>query len=353
MVDIYNLNVLNIPVRPQTVKLTYKPAKNYPLDLYYLMDLTWSMRDDKETLVNVGDSLSTSLKNLTENYRLAFGSFADKPRMPFIIPGLESNPCAVEREVCEPTYGFKHRLSLTDNIKEFVQKVNSSDVTANLDNLEGGLDALMQIIVCKKEIGWDEKTRKIVVLASDGLCHFSGDGLLAGVILKNDKQCHLSETGDYMASLQFDYPSLEEIYHELVRSKINVIFAVTSGVIYHYNQINELMQDISSVGELKMDSSNILQLVENGYKEVVRRAQFSDNAPKFIRIDYKTNCGGKFDELMDLNKCDNVEIGKEYEFEVLVTMLNYPEEKISVRKLICFFKMKIINYCFLELNHSH
>jgi integrin beta 1 len=43
------------------------------------MDLTYSMKDDKATLSQVGDSLSTALRNLTENYRLGFGSFADKP----------------------------------------------------------------------------------------------------------------------------------------------------------------------------------------------------------------------------------------------------------------------------------
>ncbi len=37
------------------------------------------MKDDKATLSQVGGSLSTALRNLTENYRLGFGSFADKP----------------------------------------------------------------------------------------------------------------------------------------------------------------------------------------------------------------------------------------------------------------------------------
>lgn len=50
--------------------------------------------------------------------------------------------------------------------------------------------------------------------------HFGGDGLLAGVVKKNDKQCHLNDSGDYMASLQMDYPSLEEIYRELLRRKV-------------------------------------------------------------------------------------------------------------------------------------
>lgn len=124
-------------LRPQSIKMTYKPARNYPLELYYLMDLTWSMRDDKQTLVGMGGSLSTSLSNLTNHFRLGFGSFADKPIMPFINPGSEENPCKLVHEECLPTYGFKHKLGLTDDIQQFVAKVNSSEITANLDNLEG------------------------------------------------------------------------------------------------------------------------------------------------------------------------------------------------------------------------
>lgn len=70
------------------------------------------------------------------------------------------------------------------------------------------------------QIGWLDQSRKIVVFASDGLMHFAGDGLLAGVVKKNDKKCYLNDDGEYMASLQLDYPSLEEIYRELLHQKV-------------------------------------------------------------------------------------------------------------------------------------
>ena len=184
----------------------------------------------------------------------------------------------------------------------------------------------MQILVCRDEIGWNDKTRKIVVFASDGFMHYAGDGLMAGIVKKNDKTCHLSEDGDYLASLEYDYPSLEEIYRELLRTKISVIFAVTSQVIYHYDQLHEVMEEITSVGQLAADSSNILQLVENGYKEAVKRAQFQDNAPTFLRVEYKTDCGGKYEQPQETSKCDNIEIGNEYNFDVGITLLEYPED---------------------------
>lgn len=123
--------------RMQSVRMSYKPARNYPLDLYYLMDLTWTMKDDKQTLVSMGGSLTKALSNLTENFRLGFGSFADKPQMPFINPMSAENPCSLAHEHCVPTYGFKHKLKLTDDIQQFIRKVNNSEITGNLDNAEG------------------------------------------------------------------------------------------------------------------------------------------------------------------------------------------------------------------------
>lgn len=191
----------------------------------------------------------------------------------------------------------------------------------------------MQILVCRDKIGWRDNTRKMILFASDGPMHYAGDGLMAGLVKKNDKTCHLNEDGDYMASLDYDYPSLEEIYRELLKAKISVIFAVTSEVIFHYDQLHELMEEITSVGQLAVDSSNILHLVETGYKEAVKRFQFQDNAPSYIRIDYKTSCGDKYESPQDTSKCDNVEIGKEYNVDIGLTLLNYPNDGIKSFKI--------------------
>lgn len=157
------------------------------------------------------------------------------------------------------------------------------------------------------------------------MLHFAGDGLLAGVVKKHDRNCHLDESGKYTASGEFDYPSLEEIFHVLLEKKISVIFAVEKNVVSLYDQIHGLLQDVTSVGILANDSSNILQLVEQGYRDFVRKVSFEDNAPEHISVTYKTTCGGKFTTLRDISHCDNVEIGKEYEFDVEVTLLSIPD----------------------------
>lgn len=48
------------------------------------MDLSKSMDDDKHKLSELGDSLSTTMKNITSNFRLGFGSFVDKVLMPYV-----------------------------------------------------------------------------------------------------------------------------------------------------------------------------------------------------------------------------------------------------------------------------
>lgn len=137
-----------------SIKMKYRPARNYPLDVYYLMDLTWSMRDDKTTLVNMASDLANTLHSFSTNYKLGYGSFADKPAMPFIMTDAKNlhNPCSLERGECESTYSYRHRLSLTNDVQKFISRVNDSQITANLDNLEGGLDALMQVIVCQERV---------------------------------------------------------------------------------------------------------------------------------------------------------------------------------------------------------
>lgn len=63
--------------------LNYSQAEDYPVDLYYLMDLSSSMSDDKAKLSKLGNLLAETMVEITTNFRLGFGSFVDKVLMPF------------------------------------------------------------------------------------------------------------------------------------------------------------------------------------------------------------------------------------------------------------------------------
>jgi len=52
--------------------------------LYYLMDLSASMEDDKDNLSQLGSQLAAAMQALTRDFRLGFGSFVDKVEMPFV-----------------------------------------------------------------------------------------------------------------------------------------------------------------------------------------------------------------------------------------------------------------------------
>jgi protocadherin alpha len=67
---------------PFNITLKYARAEN-PLDLYYLMDLSYSMKDDKETLQSLGRSLEETMRQFTSDFRLGFGSFIDKTVRPY------------------------------------------------------------------------------------------------------------------------------------------------------------------------------------------------------------------------------------------------------------------------------
>lgn len=78
---IFDFSFEAVQVRPQNLHISlrvneaydldfyYKQAEDYPVDLYYLMDLSKSMEDDKEKLSALGDLLAETMQNITSNFR--------------------------------------------------------------------------------------------------------------------------------------------------------------------------------------------------------------------------------------------------------------------------------------------
>lgn len=60
-----------------------------------------------------------------------------------------------------------------------------------MDNLEGGLDGVVQAIVCAEQVGWAHQARKLMLVATDGLLHFAGEGKV-NERKKNRKRFNLS-----------------------------------------------------------------------------------------------------------------------------------------------------------------
>ena len=77
-------------------ELQVRQVEDYPVDLYYLMDLSLSMKDDLDTIRNLGTTLAHEMGKLTSNFRLGFGSFVDKNVFPFsyTTEKYQENPCS-------------------------------------------------------------------------------------------------------------------------------------------------------------------------------------------------------------------------------------------------------------------
>jgi integrin beta 1 len=67
-----------------------------------------------------------------------------------------------------------------------------------------------QVIVCDKQIGWREDSRKLIVYSSDAAFHTAGDGLLGGIVEPNDGKCHLIND-EYTMATEMDYPSIGRV----------------------------------------------------------------------------------------------------------------------------------------------
>ncbi|XP_066544624.1 integrin beta-2-like [Amia ocellicauda] len=218
------------PNQPHIFPVTFKRAEGYPVDLYSLMDLSYSMKDDLNNVKTLGKQILLALKKITPNAAIGFGSFVDKTVLPYTNTNPEKlqKPCPVEETQCQAAFGFKHVLSLTNNENMFNTEVSKQYISGNLDPPEGGLDAIMQAAVCEREIGWGNNTRLLVYTTDDGF-HMAGDGKLGAILKPNDGECHLIGN-QYSKSNELDYPSVGQLAKKSSENNIQPIFAITFNV---------------------------------------------------------------------------------------------------------------------------
>ena len=323
-----------VQLKPQHVKLSlrvneayemkfyYEQAVDYPVDLYYLMDLSQSMEDDKAKLSALGDLLAETMQNLTSNFRLGFGSFVDKTVMPYVstVPQKLQEPC----DGCAAPYGFNHHMTLDTKTSDFAREVDEAPVSGNLDAPEGGFDAIMQAVVCKTEIGWRDKARKLLILSTDAGFHYAGDGKLGGIVTPNDGKCHM-ENNMYTHSTLLDYPSVSQINKVVKENSVNLIFAVTESELHIYEQLSAAVEG-SSVGKLSNDSGNVVQLVVNQYEAITSVLEMKDNATSNVKVTYFSSCTDVSGPLRQTNKCSDLRVGSKVSFTAKIEVVKCPKD---------------------------
>ncbi|KAJ8260338.1 hypothetical protein GJAV_G00179810 [Gymnothorax javanicus] len=315
---------LHLKVRvgvPETFQVWFKRAEGYPIDLYYLMDLSYSMKDDLEKIKHLGDDILTTLKKVTQKVRIGFGSFVDKVALPYVSQSKAklANPCPSRMDSCQPAFSFHNVLGLTEDVAKFRSRVSEQRISGNLDSPEAGFDAVMQAAVCQEAIGWNNVTR-ILVYTSDDTFHMAGDGRLAGIYQPNEGKCLLNSEGYYDRATEYDYPSVGRLSRTLSTNNIQLIFAVTKESVSSYQALSKLIPK-SVVGVLEADSSNVVQLISEAYGNLSSTILLEHlQAPAGLHISYSSQCSnGVHRSWQETGECSNVKINEQVNFTVKVT----------------------------------
>ncbi|KAB0362355.1 hypothetical protein FD754_006511 [Muntiacus muntjak] len=267
---------VTVTLRPgdkTTFQLQVRQVEDYPVDLYYLMDLSLSMKDDLDNIRSLGTKLAEEMRKLTSNFRLGFGSFVDKNISPFsyTAPRYQTNPCIGYKLFpnCVPSFGFRHLLPLTDRVDSFNEEVRKQRVSRNRDAPEGGFDAVLQAAVCK------------------------------------------------------DYPSLALLGEKLAENNINLIFAVTKNHYMLYKNFTALIPG-TTVEILHGDSKNILQLIINAYNSIRSKVELSVwDQPEDLNLFFTATCQDGV-SYPGQRKCEGLKIGDTASFEVSVEARSCP-----------------------------
>ena len=92
--------------------------------------------------VKVSKEIVRTIESITSDFQIGFGSFVDKEVMPYIslVPGKNC-----QQKQCQKPYSFQHQMSLSSNAELFKERVRKAPISGNIDNPEGGFDALMQV----------------------------------------------------------------------------------------------------------------------------------------------------------------------------------------------------------------
>ncbi|XP_018417048.1 PREDICTED: integrin beta-4 isoform X2 [Nanorana parkeri] len=291
-----NTQLLRTQVYPQRMSMRLRAGEEQsfeyrvfepldtPVDLYILMDFSYSMSDDLENLKKMGDNLAQVVSKMSSNYTIGFGKFVDKVS----VPQTDMRPEKLKQPWPDstPPFSFKNVIRLTDNLEDFRNKLRNERISGNLDPPEGGFDAILQTAVCTNDIGWRDGSTHILVFSTESAFHYEADGMnvLDGILARNDERCHLDRTGLYLYDTIQDYPSVPTLVRLLAKNNIIPIFAVTNHSYSYYEELSKYFT-MSEIGTLSEDSSNIVELLDLAFKRIRSRMHIRDhNTPRSLNI---------------------------------------------------------------------
>ena len=68
--------------QPTSFNLSIRPAPNFPLDVYFLMDFSQSMKNDLVQMRRLAYRTAGAIRSISRDFTVGFGSFVDKKQIP-------------------------------------------------------------------------------------------------------------------------------------------------------------------------------------------------------------------------------------------------------------------------------
>ncbi|XP_028819644.1 integrin beta-8-like isoform X2 [Denticeps clupeoides] len=339
-----NATLSSSQVAPRDVSLHLRPGaessfvvevqqlERYPVDLYYLVDVSASMQDNLDRLKSVGVALSHSMREYSSDFRVGFGSFVDKPVSPYINvhPSKIQNPCSDYEVQCRPAHGFIHVLRVTENVTELTRVIDQQRISGNMDTPEGTFDAMLQAVVCQKDIGWRPEAKHLLLVMTDQPSHLALDSKLAGIVVPHDGKCHL-EGNTYVQTANMEHPTIGQLAEKLLENNIYSIFAVDQVQYKWYEDLVDLLPG-TYLGRLLPKASNLKDLVVEAYKNLlsdvaVEVTMDSAHVQRFW-VNVATVCPDGSSRAGS-SRCSNVQPGQTVFFNVTVGMTSCPADDVD------------------------
>nr|XP_033786815.1 integrin beta-8 isoform X2 [Geotrypetes seraphini]XP_033786816.1 integrin beta-8 isoform X2 [Geotrypetes seraphini] len=300
--------------------LTIRRLEKYPVDLYYLVDVSASMSESIVNLNSIGLDLSQKMTNVSRDFRFGFGSFVDKAISPYISshPPRINNPCSGYRSDCMPSHGYIHVLSLTDNVTEFRNAVRKQKLSGNIDSPEGVFDAMLQAVVCQGEIGWRKEAIRLLLLMTDQTSHLALDSKLAGIVVPNDGNCHLRDNV-YIRSTNMEHPSLGQLAEKLIDNNIIAVLAVQGSTFHWYEDLLSLLPG-TIAKQLEPTAVNLKELVVDAYQKLLSEVKVQvENPIRGLHVNITALCPDGTRK-PGMEGCTNVKSNDKVLLNVTVTM---------------------------------
>jgi hypothetical protein len=291
--------------KPQQFTLNFRPSRNFPLDVYFLLDVTGSFSQRfRDTVTPLATELVSALQTISERYAVAFGGFGDKRAIPYALPNQDprayitninsfgapercANQLITNVADCNPTISFRHTTALSPLTTDQLQQVLANiSIHPNVDSLEGGMDGLVQVLTCPDTIGWRNQSLRMVLYMSNANFHLAGDGKVGAAIEPNPGECFLEQREvdgrtvyDYTKDRVYDYPSVYQLRQLIQSSQTNVVFAISTSrsTPSPYGDLKEELKlgAMLQITSLEADASNLVSVIRSSYDNITQEIRLT------------------------------------------------------------------------------